>query len=57
MLNYLLALKIKLFDNIDLFICDIHYLLFILYNQMFVTFNVLFVMFNFLFAKIIICSC
>jgi hypothetical protein len=34
--NYLFALKIKLFRDVDSFVCNIHFLLFILYNQMFV---------------------
>ena len=34
--NYLFALKIKLFRDVDSFVRNIHFLLFILYNQMFV---------------------
>ena len=63
MLNYLFALSIKLFREVDSLVHDMHFRLFILYNQMFVMFNILFVihyylfsMFNFLFAKNIICS-
>ena len=56
--NYLFPLYIKLFQDVDQFVRNIHFLLFILYNQMFVMIIILFVvhyylfsMFNFLFAK------
>ena len=56
--NYLFSLYIKLFQDVDQFVRNIHFPLFILYNQIFVMIIILFVvhyylfsMFNFLFAK------
>ena len=43
MLNYLFALQIKFFLSIDLFLHDIQFLLFILYNQIFAMCNILFI--------------
>jgi len=56
--NYVFPLYIKLFQDVDQFVRNIHFPLFILYNQMFVICNTLFVahyylfdMFNFLFTE------
>jgi hypothetical protein len=46
-LNYLFALYIKLFGDVDSFIRGIHFSLFILYNQIFMMFNVFFVVYYF----------
>ena len=50
MLNYLFALSIKLFRDVDSFVHDMHFRLFILYNQMFVMSNILFVIHYYLFV-------
>ena len=50
MLNYLFALSIKLFRDVDSFVQNMHFWLFILYNQMFVMFNILFVIHYYLFV-------
>ena len=47
--NYLFPLYTKLFDDANLFVRDIHFPLFSLYNQMFVMFNILFVVCYYLF--------
>jgi len=39
-LNYLFALYIKLLDDVDLLVRNIHFLLFILSSQMFTLFNI-----------------
>ena len=49
MLNYLFALSIKLFRDVDSFVQNMHFWLFIIYNQMFVMFNILFIIHYYLF--------
>ena len=50
MLNYLFALSIKLFREVDSLVHDMHFWLFIIYNQMFVMSNILFVIHYYLFV-------
>ena len=50
MLNYLFALSIKLFRDVDSFVHDMHFRLFILYNQMFMMSNILFAIHYYLFV-------
>jgi hypothetical protein len=49
-LNYLFSLDTKLFGDVESFVRDIHFSLFILYNQILVMFNILFVENNHLFV-------